>query len=699
MRPGPLFGLLIQFPGASRGLECSIHVCQGSSAEGVKGKFNGLLINGANVMNDFYAKFLTSLALSIISPYVYAYNDNIEFPCSEEMKNKHGCNQCFNAGFLYENQSMPLAEVIHNTGGLEINYYENEFVMPTINNKGNKVVTFHVPTFELADEFTKDRVFDNGKGEKYVLLKPGESARWIKTKKGYDLGFRSIDKSLINSANLEDIRDRNFTVVYTNRPRYWDDKSKKYSPTGSQKHVTCQTIGAHFCGDGILDKDKEICDPRDPNKVNWTANGCSTDCRASKALVEGKRTPEGASTVPIGVRHEGDSVDNKMTRKGIYTYNGTRYEGDFVGNKMTGKGILTFPDGDRYEGDFVDGVRNGKGTYTFKSGTRYDGDFVDGKWSGKGILTRSDGSRYEGDFVGDKIAGKGTETLKSGIRYDGDFVDGHWSGKGIMTRPDGLRYEGDFVDTKMMGKGILTFANGERYEGDFVDMKRTGKGILTFPDGLRYKGDFIDGKPNGKGVYTWSNGNKYAGDFVDGESKNAGVYTLADGSRLEGEFADWRTGRLHGFGSRISEKGAVVEKGWFDGGFVIACSSSADCKQRIEKRQVEERRKAELEQARLEKRQAEERRKAAVVEEREAAQVCNRYHINYVGNIQFTEEVQGLIFKRTEHKYGGFIVIAVHNGIVTIKGVDNGRWRGGGNYPHLEEHLRESCTSLRRKEG
>ena len=641
MRPGPLFGLLIQFPGASRGLECSIHVCQGSSAEGVKGKFNGLLINGANVMNDFYAKFLTSLALSIISPYVYAYNDNIEFPCSEEMKNKHGCNQCFNAGFLYENQSMPLAEVIHNTGGLEINYYENEFVMPTINNKGNKVVTFHVPTFELADEFTKDRVFDNGKGEKYVLLKPGESARWIRTKKGYDLGFRSIDKSLINSANLEDIRDRNFTVVYTNRPRYWDDKSKKYSPTGSQKHVTCQTIGAHFCGDGILDKDKEICDPRDPNKVNWTANGCSTDCLASKALVEGKRTPEGTSTVPIGVRHEGDSADNKMTRKGIHTYsNGIRYEGDFVGNEMTGKGILTYPDGGRDEGDFVDGMM-----------------------TGKGIRTRANGERYEGGFVGHKRS----------------------------------------------GKGIQTFPDGARYEGDFVGNKRTGKGIHTFPDGLRYKGDFIDGTPNGKGVYTWSNGNTYAGDFVEGESKNAGVYTLADGSRLEGEFADWRTGRLHGFGSRISAKGVVVEKGWFDGGFVIACSSSADCKQRIEKRQVEERRKAELEQARLEKRQAEEQRKAAVVErerqrkdditrEREAAQACNKYHIGYVGNIQFKEEVQGFFFKRTEHYYGGFIVTDVRNGVVTIKGVNNGRW-SGQNYPDFDEYKKLMCTSLRDKEG
>ena len=208
--------------------------------------------------------------------------DNAGLPCSEEMKNKHGCNQCFNAGFLYENQSMPLAEVIHNTGGLETNYYENEFVMPTINNKGNNVVTFNAPYFELAAEFTKDRLFDNGKGEKYVLLKPGESVLWIKTKNGYDLGFNSIDKSLINSANLEDIRDRNFTVVYTHRPRYWDDKSKKYSPTGSQKHVACQTIGAHFCGDGILDKDKEICDPRDTKKVNWTANGCSADCRPNR---------------------------------------------------------------------------------------------------------------------------------------------------------------------------------------------------------------------------------------------------------------------------------------------------------------------------------------------------------------------------------------------------------------------------------
>ena len=45
------FLALIRIPSTTRGLEYSIHVCQGSFAEGVKEKFNDLPIHGANVMN------------------------------------------------------------------------------------------------------------------------------------------------------------------------------------------------------------------------------------------------------------------------------------------------------------------------------------------------------------------------------------------------------------------------------------------------------------------------------------------------------------------------------------------------------------------------------------------------------------------------------------------------------------------------
>lgn len=321
---------------------------------------------------------------------------------------------------------------------------------------------------------------------------------------------------------------------------------------------------------------------------------------------------------------------------------------------------------------FVEGKGTGKGAYSWPDGMRYEGDFVDGKMMGKGVLTTSDGNRYEGDFANDKM-----------------------HGNGVMLKKNGDRYEGGFANSKLHGKGTLTFIIGERYAGDFVGGKFTGKGIFTYSNGDKYDGDFLDNKKTGKGVYTWSNGNKYEGDFVDGESKGAGVYTLADGSRLQGEFADWRTGRLHGFGSKISAKGVVIQKGWFETDFVIACVSPADCKQRIEKRQAEERKQAALEQARLEKRQVEDGRKAAIAREREEAQACNRYYSGYVGNIDFQEKEQGFWGTRNAYYYGGFIVIASRNGNVNIQGVDNGRWRGGGNYPSLGTYKTISCTRLR----
>lgn len=54
---------------------------------------------------------------------------------------------------------------------------------------------------------------------------------------------------------------------------------KSYRSSTPETHITCQSIGAHFCGDGLLETGKEVCDPADLNKVNWGSGGCSAKCQ------------------------------------------------------------------------------------------------------------------------------------------------------------------------------------------------------------------------------------------------------------------------------------------------------------------------------------------------------------------------------------------------------------------------------------
>lgn len=214
----------------------------------------------------------------LLAPYysAMALEKNTEITCSPEMVNKYSCNQCFDGGYLYENYAMPLADIVTNNGLLEADYYQNELVMPTIHNRGAWFVTFNTPSFKIADEFTTNGLWDNGKWENYTYLNPGDSFRWIETKPGFDLGFSSINKSFVTDANRQSIRDSNFTVVYTLRPRYWDNVLWTYTPATSDTHVECQQIGAHFCGDGYLDTTEgEKCDD---GAANGQPGSCNVSC-------------------------------------------------------------------------------------------------------------------------------------------------------------------------------------------------------------------------------------------------------------------------------------------------------------------------------------------------------------------------------------------------------------------------------------
>lgn len=80
---------------------------------------------------------------------------------------------------------------------------------------------------------------------------------------------------MVTDANRASIRDKNFTVVYTIHPRFWDNSLKKYTPSSSLTHVECQSIGAHFCGDGVIESSKEICDDAGEN---GKVGKCNTSC-------------------------------------------------------------------------------------------------------------------------------------------------------------------------------------------------------------------------------------------------------------------------------------------------------------------------------------------------------------------------------------------------------------------------------------
>lgn len=223
-------------------------------------------------------KIIFTLALiAIPMPSLFALSSNIEVTCSPELVSKYSCNQCFDAGYLYENQSMPLADSVRNIGTLEADYYQNELALPIVGNIGAWIVTFNNPSFKISSTFTTNGLYDNGKGEFYTFLNPGDSFRWIETLPGYDIWFSSINKALVNDSNRASIRDKNFTIVYTLHPRYWDNTLGKYTPATSQTHIECQSIGAHFCGDGFVEPSKEVCDE---GGLNGQPGHCNTSCTA-----------------------------------------------------------------------------------------------------------------------------------------------------------------------------------------------------------------------------------------------------------------------------------------------------------------------------------------------------------------------------------------------------------------------------------
>lgn len=79
--------------------------------------------------------------------------------------NEYGCNQCFDAGYLYENQSVSLSEILKEVLEAWRQTILKDWTLPTIANFGAEIVSFSTPHFKISDEITANGVFDDGKGE------------------------------------------------------------------------------------------------------------------------------------------------------------------------------------------------------------------------------------------------------------------------------------------------------------------------------------------------------------------------------------------------------------------------------------------------------------------------------------------------------------------------------------------------------
>lgn len=86
-----------------------------------------------------------------------------------------------------------------------------------------------------------------------------------------------------------------------------------------------------------------------------------------------------------------------------------------------------YDNGDSYKGETVDNKRSGKGEYTWSNGQRYVGDFFNDKINGQGTLYYPNGSIYKGQWINELQDGKGELRIAGrepqGIQFDNGRYD------------------------------------------------------------------------------------------------------------------------------------------------------------------------------------------------------------------------------------------------------------------------------------
>lgn len=79
-----------------------------------------------------------------------------------------------------------------------------------------------------------------------------------------------------------------------------------------------------FCGDGILDVEKEQCDPNDSNHVGWGITGCSATCTPTTGSCENGGVT-GQQSNPITINTPGLCQAGYTPQNLVDTVNGTRH--------------------------------------------------------------------------------------------------------------------------------------------------------------------------------------------------------------------------------------------------------------------------------------------------------------------------------------------------------------------------------------
>ncbi|HEV8270694.1 MAG TPA: hypothetical protein VGQ04_05270 [Chitinophagaceae bacterium] len=120
-----------------------------------------------------------------------------------------------------------------------------------------------------------------------------------------------------------------------------------------------------------------------------------------------------------------------------------------------------------------------------------------------------------------------------------------------------VNYTGEIKDGKPNGMGVATYKTGNaiRYVGRFVNGMYDGKGTMFFKDGELLSGDWRTGKLNGKGSFLSESGVLYIGDFVNGIKEGKGILFFKDNGMIMGSFS---SDKLNGRGFQIFADGSIL---------------------------------------------------------------------------------------------------------------------------------------------
>ncbi len=192
-----------------------------------------------------------------------------------------GCDEFFDAGYIYEGDfGKVLSHTLNNRGSTELDIFQDEQQSPQVDVKFPNIVGFTIPEFNYSPELMANCggtwCIGGNSGRKFAAINSMQSLKWIETAPKKHLAAVRVNKRLIDDSNRDLIRDKFFVIKYKTLGRFF---SAENTLIGDFKNTACQQIGVHFCGDGLLESGKEICDPADLNKVNWGSGGCSSKCQ------------------------------------------------------------------------------------------------------------------------------------------------------------------------------------------------------------------------------------------------------------------------------------------------------------------------------------------------------------------------------------------------------------------------------------